>query len=143
MLEGDFERRAEQFVRRGRDDSQWMTDPLLSLSWKLRGRADCLRGYAEYLNPTSFKTYFKPIRKLLEMNDVTVNWKRIYSTFPKKDNILDTKGWTRQEIAAMLGHARDPMDCAITLLLASFGVRLGGISLTWGDLIPRTLRTAG
>ena len=61
VLEGDFKRRAGQFVRRGRDDQQWMTDLLLSLSWKLRGRSDLPRDHADYLNPTSFKTYFKPI----------------------------------------------------------------------------------
>ena len=70
------------------------------------------------------------------MNNVTINWKRIYSTFPEKDNILDTKGWTRQEIAAMLGHAQDPMDRAIILLLASSGVRLSGLNLTWGRSYP-------
>ena len=136
VLEGDFEARAAQFVERGRDDPKWMTDLLLSLSWKLRGRAELPRGHADYLNPTSFKTYFKPIRKLLEMNDVTVNWRRVYATFPEKDNVLDTRGWDRDEIAAMLGHARDPMDKALILLLASSGVRLGGLDLNWGDLTP-------
>ena len=36
----------------------------------------------------------------------------------------------------MLSHARDTMDRAIMLLLASSGVRLGGLNLTWGDLTP-------
>lgn len=70
------------------------------------------------------------------MNDVAINWKRVYSTFPEKDNVLDTKGWTREEIAAMLVHNRDTMDRAIILLLASSGMRLGGLDLNWGDLTP-------
>ena len=32
VFEGDFERRTEQFVRRGRDDPQWMANLLLSRS---------------------------------------------------------------------------------------------------------------
>ena len=85
-----------QFVQRARDDPDWTLDLLLSLAWKLRERTELPKNHADYLNPTSFKTYFKPIRKLLEMNDITVNWKRIHATFPEKDNILDTRGWTRQ-----------------------------------------------
>ena len=136
VLEGDFEERAEQFVERGREDPKWVTDVLTNLSWKLRGRSELPRGHADYLNPTSFKMYFKPLRKLLEMNDITINWKRVYSTFPEKDNVLDTRGWTRDDIAAMLVHARDPLDRAVVLLLASSGMRLGGLDLTWGDLTP-------
>lgn len=140
VLEGSFEERVVQFVQHGRDDPDWMLDLLISLSWKLRGRAELPRGHSQYLNPTSFKTYFKPLRKLLEMNNVTVNWKRVYATFPERNNILDTKGWTREEISAILGQARDPMDRAVVLLLASSGVRLGGLNMTWGDLTPIYLK---
>ena len=125
-----------QFVQYGRNNHYWMLDLFISLSWKLRARSELPKDHTDYLNPTSFKTYFKPIRKLFEMNEVTINWRRVYSTFPEKDNVLDTKGWTREEIVAILVHARDPMDRAIVLLLASSGVRLGGLNMTWGDLTP-------
>ena len=136
VLEGDFEQRASQFVQRGRDDPDWMLDLLVSLSWKIRGRTELPRGHAEYLNPTSVKSYFVPLRKLLEMNNVTVNWRRVYTTLPEKDNMADDTGWTRENVAAMLAHARDPMDRAIVMLLASSGVRLGGLDLNWGDITP-------
>ena len=136
ILEGDFEERVAQFVQHGKDNPDWVLDLLISLSWKLRARSELPKDHTDYLNPTSFKTYFKPIRKLLEMNDITINWRRVYSTLPEKDNVLDTKGWTREEIMAILVHARDPMDRAIVLLLASSGVRLGGLNMTWGDLTP-------
>ena len=136
VLDGDLEQRAAQFVQRGREDPEWMLDLLLSLSWKLRGRTELPKDHADYLNPTSVKSYFMPLRKLLEMNNVVANWRRIYTTIPEKDNMTDDTGWTRENIAAMLMHARDPMDRAIILLLASSGVRLGGLNLTWGDLIP-------
>ena len=126
VLEGDFEARAA--VRGARQGRPKVDDgPALSLSCRLRGRAELPRGSAYCLNPTSFKTYFKPLRKLLEMNDVAANWKRGRATFPERDNALDGKGWTRDEIAMMLGHARDPMDRAAMLLPASSGVRLGGL----------------
>ena len=39
-------------------------------------------------------------------------------------------------MATMLRQALDPMDRAVVLMLASSGVRLGGLDLTWGDLTP-------
>ena len=134
VLEGDLERRVKQFVQRARDDPGWTLDLLLSLAWKLRKRTELPKDHADYLNPTSIPPHFMPIKKLLDMNSVSIPWGRVYATFPERDNILDTKGWTREEVASMLVHARDPMDRAIVLLLASSGVRLGGLNLTWGDL---------
>ena len=136
ILEGDFEQRVEQFVRRSRDEPNWALDVMITLAWKLRERTELPKGHADYLNPTSVPGYFKPIKKLLEMNDVSIPWKRVHATFPEKDNMLDAKGWTRENIAAMLGQARDPMDRAVVLVLASSGVRLGGLNLRWGDLTP-------
>ena len=91
ILEGYFEARTKQFADTGRDDSKWITSLLFGLSWKLRGRTELPWDHPEYLNQTSFKTYFKPMRKLLEMNDVMVNWKRIHMTFLECTNILDTR----------------------------------------------------
>ena len=137
VLEGDFERRAGQFVQRARDDPDWTLDLLLSLAWKLREQTELPKDHAEYLNPTSVPSHFMPVRKLLDMNSASMPWRSIYATFPEKDNILDTRGWTRQEIAAMLVHARDPMDRTIVLLLASSGVRAGALNqLNWGDITP-------
>ncbi len=136
LLEGDFEERAEQFVQKGKENPDWVQDIMISLSWKLRERAELPRDDPNYLNPTSFQTYFKPLRKLLEMNNITINWKRVHMTFPERNNILDTKGWTRDEIAAMIKYARDPMERALVLVLASSGVRLGGLALKWRDLTP-------
>ena len=92
VLEGDFERRAAQFVQRARDDPDWTLDLLLSLAWKLRERTELSKDHAEYLNPTSVPSHFMSIRKLLDMNSVSMPWKRIYATFPEKDNILDMRG---------------------------------------------------
>ena len=91
VLEGDFEQRAKQFVQRARDDSDWTLDLLLSLAWKLRERTELPKDHAEYLNPTSIPSHFTSVRKLLDMNSVSMPWKRIYATFPEKDNILDTR----------------------------------------------------
>ena len=58
------------------------------------------------------------------MNNITINWKHGHTIFHEQNNILDTKRWAREEIAAMIRYVRDPMERV--LVLASSGVRLRG-----------------
>lgn len=136
VLEGTFEERVQQMVNIGRKDPGWVRDLLLNLSKKLRERTELPKGHSDYLNPDSVGNYFKPIKKLLDMNDVSISWKRIYATYPERDNMPESRGWTREEIAKMIRHAHGPMERALVLVLASSGMRAGGLDLTWEDLTP-------
>ena len=136
VLEGTFEERVQQMVNIGREDSGWVRDLLLNLSKKLRERTELPKGHPDYLNPDSVGNYFKPIKKLLDMNDVSISWKRIYATYPERDNMPESRGWTREEIAKMIRYAHGPMERALVLVLASSGMRAGGLDLTWEDLTP-------
>ena len=113
-----------------------MRDLLLNLSKKLRARTELPRGDPGYYNPVSMAGYFKPIKKLLDMNDVSMPWARIYATFPEQDNVPDSRGWTRAEISRMLRFASGTTDRALILLAASSGIRMGGFDLDWGDMKP-------
>lgn len=137
VLEGTFEQRASQMVYRAKKDPEWITSLLLTLSKRLRERTELPRTDDTYLSPNSIGRFFKPIRKLLDMNDVPVAWKRIYSTFPERDNSdSDSRGYERAEIQKMLGFIRGPIDKALILVAASSGIREGGFALNWEDLIP-------
>ena len=136
VLTGSFEERVQQLVNIGREDPQWVRDLLLNLSRKLRERTELDAGHKDYLNPDTVGNYFKPIKKLFDMNDILIPWKRIYATYPERDNMADSRGWTREEIALMLKHAHGPLDRALVLVLASSGVRVGGLDLIWEDLTP-------
>jgi len=136
VLEGTFEERVRQMVAIGREDPGWMRDLLLNLSRKLRERTELPRDDPDYLNPDSIGNYFKPIKKLLDMNDVSIPWRRIYATYPERDNVSESRGWTREEISTMLKHAHGPLDRALVLVLASSGVRAGGLDLIWEDITP-------
>lgn len=136
VLEGTFEERVQQMVDMGRNEPRLMRDLLLSLSRKLRERTELPTEHVSYLNPDSVGNYFKPIKKLLDMNDVAMPWKRIYSTYPERNNVSESRGWTRDEISLMLKHAHGPLDRALVLVLASSGMRAGGLNLIWEDLTP-------
>lgn len=137
VLDGTFEERASQLVHKGKSDPDWITSLLLTLSKKLKERTELPTTDKEYLSPNSFPRYFKPIRKLLDMNDVPVAWKRISYTFPARDNTdSESRGYTRQEIQKMLEFNRGPIDTALILVAASSGIREGGFVLNWEDLSP-------
>ena len=50
ILDGNFEERAEQFVKYGRENPEWMRDLMLSISKKLRHRTQLSRDHADYFN---------------------------------------------------------------------------------------------
>ena len=136
ILEGTFEERVSRLVKCAREEPDWTRDLLINLSGKLRKRTELPGDHADYLNPVSFGNYFKPLKKLFDMNDVVMQWKRIYATYPELDNMPESRGWTREEIGRMLRHTRDPMERALVLVLASSGMRSGGLDLNWEDMVP-------
>ena len=136
ILEGEFEDRVRQLVTHGKEDPDWTRDLLLNLSRKIRKRTVLEHDDPDYLNPTTVPNYFKPVRKLFDMTDVVISWKRIYATYPELDNIATSRGWTREEIGAMVTHSRDSMERAVVLILASSGIRAGGLNLEWRDITP-------
>lgn len=136
IFEGSFEERVSQLVKNGRENPDWTRDLLLNLSKKIRERTTHPKNDPNYLSPNSIDNYFKPLKKLFDMNDIAISWPRIYSTFPELDNISDGRGWTKDEIQKMLHFANGTMDRAIILIAASSGIRIGGFDLNWEDLYP-------
>ena len=137
ILQGTFEERVAQLVKYGRDDPEWVRDLMLSLSRKLRERTLLPADHSQYLNPVTFGNYFKPVKKLLDMNDITMPWKRIYVTFPEEDNPSVSRGWERAEVRRMLRFCHGPLERSIILVCASSGIRVGGFGgLEWRDLMP-------
>ena len=136
ILKGTFEQRVDELINIGRTDPDWIRDMLLNLSKKLRQRTELDPGNPDYYNPCSFGNYFKPLKKLFDMSEIIIPWKRIYITFPEMDNVSDTRGWHKYEIQKMLAFSKTPVEKAVILLAASSGIRAGGFDINWGDIRP-------
>ncbi|MHB8546006.1 MAG: integrase [Nitrosotalea sp.] len=136
VLNGTFEARANQFVRKAKSDPDWTINLLLALSKKLKERTIQPKQDKNYLNPSSLGNYFKPLKKLLDMNGVPVVWKRVYATFPEQNNVSEGRGYEREEIAQLLEFSKGSMEKAIILIASSSGIREGGMSLRWQDVMP-------
>ena len=135
VLSGTFEERAGQLLNLGRNEPAWTRGLMTRLAGMLRDRTELEKDDPEYLSPTSIGTNFAPIKKLFAVNDVTLPWQRIRDTFPEMET-YETRGWRRDEIRRILRHTRGAIDRAIILVMASSGVRIGGMELKWGHIIP-------
>lgn len=136
VLEGSFEDRTSQLVNKTKNDPDWGMSVMLALSKKLKERSNLPKNDPSYLNPTTIPNYFKPVRKLFEMNNVPLVWRRVMATFPELDNNNKGRAYTRKEVADMLRFGNGAIDRAIVLVAASSGIRVGGFDLTWRDVKP-------
>ena len=135
VLSGTFEDRAAEILDKGRNEPAWTCGLMLELARELRERTTLEKDDPGYMSPTSINANFAPLQKLFVANDVALPWQRIRDTFPEMV-MYETRGWTRDEIRKMLRHARGAVDRAIILVMASSGVRIGGMELKWSHIIP-------
>ena len=82
VLDGTFEQRVKQFVEIGRNEPKKMMGILTGLSEAMTERTKKDKSDPDYMNPSTVPNYFSPIKKLLNSNDVTVNWKRVDQNIP-------------------------------------------------------------
>jgi len=84
-------------------------------------------GKARYgeISVNSIKTYLAGVQSFLQFNDVIINWKKIARFYPEQVT-NDLRAYTREEISKLLSVA-DVRDRCIILLMASTGMRVGGI----------------
>jgi integrase len=74
----------------------------------------------------TISNFLKAVRLLLEMNDVSLNWKRVRRTLPRSRRYAIDRVPTIEEIIEIL-DACDQRGKALTLLFLSSGVREGAI----------------
>lgn len=135
VLDADFAERANEMVRKAKDSPDEIMGILLAYSTKLRERCDKPADDPDHLSPNTVPNMFKPIKKLFKMNGVHFQWERVDSTYPEPEANLDTRGYSREEIATMLRFA-NPLESAAILLASSSGIRRGGFDFAWESIRP-------
>lgn len=138
ILHGTFEERVTELVDKSRKNPKWALSVLLTISRKQKERTELDSDHPDYLNPVSFDNIFKPLKKLFDMNEIAIVWKRVYATFPEQNNTSAsfTRGYTREEIHKMLSFAKGAMDRAVILVASSSGIRPGALEFNWDDITP-------
>jgi integrase len=76
-------------------------------------------------HPNTIPTHYYPIQSFLEMNDVSINFKKIRRLFPEKKKTAVERGWTTDEVQKMLSITTDLRTMAIIYFENASGGRIG------------------
>ena len=140
VLHGTYEERAAEFVKIGKEDPIMARSIIIQLMMMWNKRAELEPSDSKYMSLWMIRVNLSTIKKLMDMNDVGLAWRRIYEMCPERRYGDPNPGWTGEEIRRMLSATTGSMMHAAILILASSGVRMGGLELKWGDIDPVYLK---
>lgn len=99
-------------------------------------RDNLLELKAQGLSYSSRKSRYSAMKKFLESNEITLNWKKIAASLGEELRVAEDRPYTTDEIQTLVDKA-DLRLKVVILLMASSGVRIGAIPgitrrhLTW------------
>lgn len=79
------------------------------------------------ISPNTIPTRIYPIQSFCEVNEVEINWKKIRRLYPAKLKTSGRKAWDTAHVQMMHENCTDTRSKAILLVLASSGMRIGGL----------------
>lgn len=122
----------DDFVDKAKKDPVWAQKTILD--YMLRQKA---RFQNKEIQASTIRSLIKPIKLLLEMNDITsVNWRKMTKMMPSVRRYALDRSPTMQEMRSIISES-DLRFQAITLTMASSGIRIGAWDyLSWGDVEP-------
>ena len=135
LTEEAFEDRINELIARAKKDPEWVMKVLIALVDAIKKRTELPSTDKNYAKTSIFDVYFPAIKKLLDMNEIPIVWKKLYSLYPEKQGDEDTRGYTRDEIIQML-QISNAMDSSIILIASSSGIRLGAFDFRWKHIKP-------
>lgn len=137
IFSGDYRERARQFAEMAKEDQEKATSLVLAYARKLRERTMLDKSNPGYLNPSTLPNKVKAVKKFLDMNGLGLGWKRVYVTFPDKDNTHKGRGYTRHELQKMLEYSRSIETDFVILASSSGGFRSGSWNgQRWENVFP-------
>lgn len=130
-----YEARVNELVSRAKNEPEWIKQIMTAVIQHLRKKTELDPKDPDYIRPRTIYNSRNAIKKLLDMNEVALVWKKIDSMMPDDLKDTDSRGWIRAEIKKLLNHANAQDSCAV-LIASSSGIRLGAFDFLWGDLKP-------
>jgi len=128
-----LEKNSEIFSKRSKENTKWTTSSIMKFIRFQKERVE--KGK---MSPVSISNYYKPIKLFCEMNDITLNWKKITRTIPKSKRRSTDRIPKKDEVKQLLNYPDRRIKAAVLVMISS-GIRLGAWDyLTWGDITPIT-----
>lgn len=122
----------DEFIGRAKRRPAWAQRILTNYMLKQKERY-----LNKQLEASSIRSLMKPLKLLVEMNDVTtINWKKISKMMPAARNYALDRAPTMEEMRQMIANSELRFQ-AIILTMASSGIRIGAWDyLNWGHVEP-------
>jgi len=136
VLKSDgYEARITELVSRAKSEPDWIKKIMIATIQQLSKKTELDPIDPNYIRPRTIYNTRNAIKKLLDMNEIALVWKKIDSMMPEDIQDNDSRGWVRAEIKKLLNHANAQDSCAL-LIASSSGIRLGAFDFLWGDVKP-------
>jgi len=130
-LSGSLEEQANEFLDKARQNIQWSQDSIMKF---LEYHKERVR--RKELAAGTLKNYYRAAKLFCEMNDLTINWKRISKGLPRVKNSSNDRAPTLEEIRKLIEYP-DRRIKPIVYAMASGGFRLGAWDyLRWKHISP-------
>jgi len=131
-LEGEtIEERAQKFFSKAKSNPAWVVNCIMNYIRYQKQRAE-----TGEISTSTLQNYYKPIKLFCEMNDITLNWKKITRTLPKRKSHASDRIPTIEEIKKLVDYPDRRLKPAILAMMSS-GIRVGAWNhLRWGDITP-------
>jgi len=130
-LEGALDKQARQFLSTARTDLQWAEENFMQFIDFQKERVK--RGD---ISESTISNYYKATKLFCEMNNLTLNWKRIRRGLPLGREASNDRAPTLEEIQKLVEYP-DRRIKAIIYTMVSSGIRLGAWDyLQWKHITP-------
>lgn len=135
LASGGFEGKVNELVLKSKEDPAWAMKVMISLIKTLKEQTELPETSTDHIRPRTVNNYTNAMKKLFDMNEVPLVWRKLYSMLPEMNFDDGSRGYTRSEIQKMLRFA-DASDRVAVLITSSSGIRLGAFDFQWGDIKP-------
>lgn len=126
-----YDKSCDTFVEDGKADPHLVESKLMKFIQEKKSLIVQKR-----LSASTLLGFLKPVRLLLDMNDVFINWQKIKRTLPPSRRFALDRAPTDDEIKAIVDNS-DIRGKALTLLFVSSGIREGAIvGAKVSDFVP-------
>jgi len=105
LVSDGFENRVNEFVNKAKSEEKFASKVLVALVTELSKKTELDPQNPDHIKPRTIHNWINAIKKLLDMNEIPLVWKKIRSMIPPDVVNDNSRAWKIDEIEKMLRFA--------------------------------------